>query len=88
VPDQHLDAAVERAIRDLPPLELQFVRLRYGVGTTRRWPRDIARRLGVSRGRIRQLEMLALRDLRALSMPRDVPGRARAARRHREAART
>ena len=87
-PDHHLDAAVNRAIRDLPPLELQFVRLRYGVGTPRRRPRDIARRLGISRGRIRQLELLALRDVRALSLPRDVPRRASAAERRRGTART
>jgi DNA-directed RNA polymerase sigma subunit (sigma70/sigma32) len=87
-PDQHLDAAVERAIRDLPLLELQFVRLRYGVGTPSRRPRDIARRLRISRGRIRQLEILALRDLRALSMPRDVPRHASAADRRRGTART
>jgi DNA-directed RNA polymerase sigma subunit (sigma70/sigma32) len=84
-PDRDLEAAIERVIRDLPPLELQLVRMRYGVGTPRRPPRDIARRLGVSRGRIRRLEILALRDLRALSMPRDVPRRPAAAR-HRGAA--
>jgi len=86
-PNQHLDAAIDRAIRDLPPLELRFVRLRYGVGAPRRRPRDIARRLGISRGRVHQLELLALRDLRALSMPRDVPRRASAAERRRGTAR-
>ena len=80
--DRALEAAIERAIRDLPPLELRLVRLRYGVGTPRRPPRDIARRLGVSRGRIRQVEILALRDLRALSLPR----RAGSPDRHRGAA--
>jgi hypothetical protein len=73
-PQRTIDDDVERALRDLPRLELQVLRERFGaLGRPRPW-REVARRLGLSLSRVRRLERQALGDLRALSPPK-VPRR-------------
>jgi RNA polymerase primary sigma factor len=59
--------AVREAVRCLPDRERQVIELRYGLGTQRRSAsqRDIARRLGTSSERVRQLEAQALEHLAA-----------------------
>lgn len=66
---------VERILRDLPTAELLVLRLRFGIGVRRRSRREVARRLGVGIASVRRLQMRALRDLRALALPRDLPRR-------------
>ena len=70
---EQLEKSIERALRDLPDAELSILRLRFGIGTRRRSQRDVARRLRLSVGTVRRVERRALRDLRALSLPNDVP---------------
>ena len=68
-----IDDDVERALQDLPRVELQVLHERFAAfGRPRSW-REVARRLGLSVRRVRRLERQALRDLRALSAPPDVP---------------
>lgn len=71
-----LEEDVERALHDLPSAELEVVGGRFGIGARRRSRREIARRLGMSLSSVRRLERLALRDLRTLALPSDVPRRA------------
>lgn len=70
---RELTPAIERVIRDLPSAEVKVLRLRFGIGARRLSQRDTARRLAVSISTVRRLERRALRDLRALSFPGDVP---------------
>jgi hypothetical protein len=70
-----LEDDVERALRDLPLPELHVLRARFGAVGRPRPRREVARRLGLSVSRVRRLERQALRDLRALSAPPDVPRR-------------
>ena len=71
-----LEEDVERALHDLLTAELEVLRGRFGIGAPRRSRREIARRLGVSLSSVRRLERVALRDLRTLALPSDVPRRA------------
>jgi hypothetical protein len=71
-----LEEHVERALQHLRTAELEVLRARFGIGAPRRTRREIARRLGVSLSSVRRLERVALRDLRALALPSDVPRRA------------
>src|SRR5262245_48993415 len=66
---------VERALHDLPSAELAVLRGRFAIGARRHSRRELARRLGLSLSNVRRLERLALRDLRALALPSDVPRR-------------
>jgi DNA-directed RNA polymerase sigma subunit (sigma70/sigma32) len=75
-----LARAVERIMRDMPMDELQVLRLRFGIGARRCSRRVIARRLGIGAARVRRLELRALRDLRALALPRNLPRRRNASR--------
>lgn len=68
-----LVAATERVFRDLPAAELAVLRSRFGLGLRRRTQREIARTLNISIGSVRRLERRALRILRALSLPVDLP---------------
>ena len=63
-----LEEDVERALHDLLTAELEVLRGRFGIGAPRR--------LGVSLSSVRRLERVALRDLRTLALPSDVPRRA------------
>jgi hypothetical protein len=65
--------AIERVVQDLPAPELRVLRLRFGIGSARHSQRAVARRLDLSVSAVRRLERRALRDLRALSLPNDVP---------------
>lgn len=80
-----LERDVERALGDLPTVELQVLRLRFGIGTRHRSQRDIAQRLGISISRVRRMERRALRDLRALALPSDLLRRPAATRTRRRA---
>jgi len=68
-----LDEDVERAIRDLPSAQVQALRLRFGVGARAHSRRAVARHLGLRTSQVHRLERIALRTLRVLALPRDVP---------------
>jgi len=74
-----LEADVERAIHDLPTGDLQVIRLRFGIGARRHSRGAVARQLQVRLSHVLKLERHALRDLRALALPRDLPRRRTAA---------
>ncbi|HMD33699.1 MAG TPA: sigma-70 family RNA polymerase sigma factor [Vicinamibacterales bacterium] len=61
-----LGRKVRRAMAPLSPREQQIIRLRYGIGADRPETLDeISRRFALSRERIRQIEMSAMRKMRA-----------------------
>jgi RNA polymerase primary sigma factor len=63
--DPRLDSqAVQDALDDLPGLEREVVRLRYGIGGGPAYTaNDIGEELGISRDQVRKLERVALRRL-------------------------
>jgi RNA polymerase primary sigma factor len=64
--DQELQRRIESAIEELEPREREIIRLRYGIqrdGT--HTLEQIGKRIRLSRERVRQLEAIALRKLRA-----------------------
>jgi RNA polymerase primary sigma factor len=64
--DQELQRRIENAIEELEPREREIIRLRYGIqrdGT--HTLEQIGKRIRLSRERVRQLEAIALRKLRA-----------------------
>ncbi|MFH1742022.1 MAG: sigma-70 family RNA polymerase sigma factor, partial [bacterium] len=62
---QMLYERLDDLLRTLPEREEVILRLRYGIGNTRTWTLDeVADRFGVTRERIRQLEVRALRKMR------------------------
>jgi len=61
-----LGRKVRRAMEPLSPREQEIIRLRYGIGGDRPETLDeISRRFALSRERIRQIEMSAMRKMRA-----------------------
>jgi RNA polymerase sigma factor (sigma-70 family) len=61
-----LGRKVRRAMAPLSTREQQIIRLRYGIGADRPETLDeISRRFALSRERIRQIEMSAMRKMRA-----------------------
>ncbi len=65
------EAAVRRAIKELPDREREVVALRYGIDGEPTPLREIGRRLGITPERVRQLESEALEHL---AMQREVEG--------------
>jgi RNA polymerase primary sigma factor len=58
------DGALERALRSLPDLERQVIELRFGLGDRKALSiQDAAKKLGISRERVRRLERTALEHL-------------------------
>jgi RNA polymerase sigma factor (sigma-70 family) len=56
---------VLKVLRSLAPKEEMVIRLRFGIGTERAYTLDeIGRYLSVSRERVRQIELTALRKLK------------------------
>ena len=72
---RHADE-VEGVLADLPSLEKQVLRMRFGLGGRRHSQRDTARRLAITVGRVRRVERRAIRTLRILSLPPDLALRA------------
>jgi RNA polymerase primary sigma factor len=61
-----LGRKIRRVLAPLSPREQQIIRLRYGIGADRAETLDeISRRFALSRERIRQIEMSAMRKMRA-----------------------
>ena len=56
---------VHDALDSLRPIEARVLRMRFGIGTTEHTLEEVAKKLGVTRERIRQIEAKGLRLLRA-----------------------
>jgi RNA polymerase primary sigma factor len=75
---ENMDVAkkTESLLASLKPREGEIVRLRFGIGEPESWTLDeIGKRWGISRERVRQIEMKALKRLKTQStatVPRDV----------------
>jgi RNA polymerase primary sigma factor len=62
---QDLSIQVERALSNLAPRERDVIRLRFGIGDEpARTLEEIGARFNLTRERIRQIELIALRKLR------------------------
>ena len=68
--DQELRDGLSGAIEQLKPREQTVVRLRFGLDQERFTLRKIGEALGVSRERVRQIQITALRKI-SLSLMRD-----------------
>lgn len=67
IANEDLIGSVRKALLQLQPRERQILEMRFGIGTSEEATlADIGREFGLSRERIRQLQALALRKLRAL----------------------
>jgi RNA polymerase sigma factor (sigma-70 family) len=67
IASEDLIGSVRKALLQLQPRERQILEMRFGIGTSEEATlADIGREFGLSRERIRQLQALALRKLRAL----------------------
>ncbi len=65
---RELAVEVERAMASLDDREREVLRLRYGLGVDREYSRDeIARRLSLSRERVRQIELKGVAKMRGTS---------------------
>ena len=63
--DSDLTAAITSALTSLKPREQHVLQLRFGLDDGRQWTlEEVGRELGVTRGRIRQIEAKALRKMR------------------------
>jgi RNA polymerase sigma factor (sigma-70 family) len=76
-------AMVEEDLTKLPEQEEQVLRLLFGIGEVLHSREEVGRRLGMSRGWLRQIERRALRNLRQVALGRAVATEARAERRER-----
>jgi len=74
---------VEVDLMKLSEQEEKVLRLLFGIGETLHSREEVGRRLGMSRGWLRQVERRALRNLRQLAMVRDAATEARAERQER-----
>ena len=63
--EHELDERLRRALSALEPRQARVLRARYGIGSGERTLADLGRELGLSRERVRQIEVVALRRLRA-----------------------
>ena len=68
--DQELRGELNVAIEQLKPREQSVVRLRFGLGEKRVTLKKIGEALGVSRERVRQIQITALRKI-SLSLMQD-----------------
>ena len=64
-------ALVEQDLRKLPGQEEQVLRLLFGIGEPPHSRDELRRRLGMSRGWLRQIERRALRRLRCVALSDD-----------------
>lgn len=63
--ERQRDRAVRRALRDLTPRERRVLSLHFGIGQRRAYTlEEIGRKFGLTRERIRQIELKALKKLR------------------------
>jgi len=64
--DKNVQDGMTRALRILSPTEEQVVRMRFGIGYDREYKlHEVGQRFNLSRERVRQIEVQALRRLRA-----------------------
>ena len=62
---QQAVTAVDDLLQKLPPREANVLRLRYGIGCESQTLEQVAKQLGISRMRVHQVEIKALKKLRA-----------------------
>lgn len=65
ITQQHTDRQLEKILERLTPREREVIRLRYGIGENEPWTLEqVGQRMSVTRERIRQIEVVALKKLR------------------------
>jgi RNA polymerase sigma factor (sigma-70 family) len=62
---QQAVTAVDGLLQKLPPREANVLRLRYGIGGEAQTLEQVVKQLGITRERVRQVEIKALKKLRA-----------------------
>jgi RNA polymerase primary sigma factor len=68
--ERERDRAVRRALKDLTPRERRVLSLHYGIGQRRAYTlEEIGRKFGLTRERIRQIELKAVKKLRQPQRP-------------------
>jgi len=71
--DENLSACVRRLLAGLSPKEEAVVRLRFGIGCKREHTlEEVGEAVGLTRERVRQIEVKALEKLRAPAAGRDM----------------